>query len=363
MRIDWFMLSATLALACFGVVLQAHVLQTAPALAPLVVGGLVFAGCAVLCTGERAARTIRGRGMWIAWGVAVALMGALLVFGRRYRGGLYLPGRLNPSELVKLCTAAFAAAWFAERRSGRAWGCFVAACALLGGEVVLAGDFGLLVQLVLTGTFVLFASSWWKGGAALAAIVCGFLFVSAHPTGHLATRFAVWRDPLEDMTGAGWQTLQGLASVVSGGVSGVGLAEGDMDLLPMASNDFVYAALAKDFGLLGCAVVLGLWLLILLRGLVVAARRDAAGDACGALFATGLVASLGTQTLLNVAGVLNALPMTGITLPLVSQGGASFVVTLAMCGALTGLSRRCRGDETLVDYGTGKKKTGKRKRP
>lgn len=340
MRADWALAGATAALALFGTAMQARTRGALPSCLPQAAGTALFAACAWACAGGRAGRFVRGRGAWIAWGAAAALMAALLVFGRRYRGGLYLPGRTNPSECVKACAVVCAAAWLGAEKPARERAALAAAGVLLGGAVALAGDFGLLAQLACTVAAMLFAASWWKGLAAFAALGGGFALAAAHPAGHLATRFAVWRDPLADMTGAGWQTLQGLAAVVGGGVTGAGFKMGDVDAVPIASSDFVYAALAKDFGLVGCAAVLALWTFVLLRGLAAAARRARAGDACGALLAAGLVASLGVQILLNVAGVLNAVPMTGITLPLVSHGGASFAVTLAMCGALLGLSAR-----------------------
>ena len=83
----------------------------------------------------------------------------------------------------------------------------------------------------------------------------------AHPTGHLAVRFAVWRDPFADMTGAGWQTLQGLAALVSGGWWGKGMGLGEVHAVPIVSSDFVYAALAEEVGLVGCAILLIMWLM------------------------------------------------------------------------------------------------------
>jgi len=209
---------------------------------------------------------------------------------------------------------------------------------VIGAEVALAGDFGMLAQLVLTLSAMLFAASWWWGAAAFGVIGLGFAAVAAHPVGHLATRFAVWRDPLEDATGAGWQTLQGLSAVVSGGVTGSGFGMGEANAVPIVSSDFVYAALAEDLGLVGCALVLLAWCVIGMRGLISAERRAAEGERGEALLATGIVASLAVQVVLNVAGVLNVLPMTGITLPLISHGGSSLAVTLVFCGVLLGLA-------------------------
>ena len=297
---------------------------------------------AVVCAGGRAERALRAWGPWIAWGGAFALMAALLVFGRRYRGGLYLPGRLNPSELVKFCLVVFAAGWLSRGKKGALASKDVLACCglvgVIGGEIALAGDFGLLAQLVLTLSAMLFAASWGWGAAAFGVIGLGFAAVAAHPMGHLATRFAVWRDPLEDATGAGWQTLQGLVAVVSGGVTGTGFGMGEANAVPIVSSDFVYAALAEDLGVVGCALVLLAWGVVGVRGLIAAGRCAESDERGEALLATGIVASLAVQVVLNVAGVINALPMTGITLPLISHGGSSLAVTLVLCGVLLGVS-------------------------
>ena len=337
MRRDWWICAAVLILAVFGVLLQVRLAGSVPALqglAPLLAGLLGGVAAAVACGGGRAERFLTGKGKWIAFGVAVALMVALLVFGRRYRGGLYLPGRINPSELVKLCLAAFLAGWM--RSSGRT----VKGLFLCGGlflMVAAAGDLGLLAQLAITVAALLWAASWFWGGAAFLALAGGMIFVAAYPSGHLATRFAVWRDPFGDVTGAGWQTLQGLTAILSGGMTGTGFGLGEVQAVPIVASDFVYAAVAEELGLAGCATVLALWTFVFARGICAAVRRAADAPA-EALLATGIVASLAVQLVLNVAGVLNVLPMTGITLPLISLGGSSQATVLIMCGVLAGMS-------------------------
>ena len=266
--------------------------------------------------------------------MAAALLLALLALGRRYRGGLYLPGRINPSELVKLCLAAFLAGWMGM--PGRAVK-GLSLCGILFLMVAGTGDFGLLAQLAITVAAVLWAASWMWGGLAFLLLAGGMAFVAAHPSGHLATRFAVWRDPFGDVTGVGWQTLQGLTAILSGGMTGAGFGMGDVQSVPIVESDFVYAALAEDLGLAGCLVVLALWAFVFARGIMAAARR-AESAPVEALLATGIVASLAVQLILNVAGVLNAMPMTGITLPLISLGGSSQVTVLVMCGVLVGVS-------------------------
>lgn len=341
MKRDWLLLGAVLALAVFGLLFQVRLARTVAdgGGVTLLLVGCVIGGLAGLACGKgRLEQILTRHGALIAGGVACALMVALLVFGRRYRGGLYLPGRINPSELVKLCVVVFTAGFWARRPTGRELTMWMGGMVLIAGLVALAGDFGLLAQLALTVAGMLFAASWGWGLAAMGVLAAGIACVAAHPTGHLATRFAVWKNPLADATGTGWQTLQSLTAVVAGGWTGSGYGLGDVQRVPIVSSDFIYAALAEDLGVVGCLVILGVWLFVWLRGLVIALRAEERGATGSALVATGIVASLAIQAILNVAGVLNALPMTGITLPLISHGGSSLLTTLLMCGILWGLS-------------------------
>jgi len=337
---DVWLFAAVCALAALGFFLQIRIAETVPGVGfflPYALGSVCGIAAMFVFSGERTDVLLRAR--WIALGVALALLAALLVFGRRYRGGLYLPGRLNPSELVKLCMVVFAAGTLADGRvTPRRLAELGAGYGAVALAVAAAKDFGLLAQLAATGTAVLFAASWPWGCAAFAGLACGVAFMFMRPTGHLATRLAVWRDPLADASGAGWQTLQGLTAVVSGGWWGVGTKLGDVRNVPIVASDFVYTALAEEWGLVGCAAVLALYGVVFVRGLMASARLARAENAGGALLAAGLVASLAVQVLLNIGGVLNAVPMTGIPLPLLSLGGSSLVVTLVSLGLLLALS-------------------------
>ena len=310
---DKWMLAAVCVLTALGFLVQMRIAGTVPGLGfflPYALGAMCGIAAMLFFTGERAEILLHAR--WIALGAALALMAALLVFGRRS------DGRVTARRLLEL---------------GAGYGAVALA-------VALAGDFGLLAQVAVAGAAVLLAASWFWGGAAFATIAGGVTVMFARPTGHLATRLAVWRDPLADASGAGWQTLQGLTAVVSGGWWGVGAKLGDVGNVPIVASDFVYAALAEDWGLVGCAAVLALYVVVFVRGLMASDRLARADNAGGALLAAGIVASLAVQVLLNVGGVLNAVPMTGIPLPLISLGGSSLVVTLASLGILLGLSRR-----------------------
>ncbi len=357
---DRWMLAAVCVLTALGFLLQIRIAEAVPKAGfflPYVLGAACGIAAMFFFTDDRANVLLRGR--WIALGAATALMAALLVFGRRYRGGLYLPGRINPSELVKLCMVVFAAGTLSDGRvTMRRLLELGAGYGVVAVTVALAGDFGLLAQLAVTGAAVLFATSWFWGCAAFVTIAGGVSFMFARPTGHLATRLAVWRDPLADAAGAGWQTLQGLTAVVSGGWWGVGAKLGDVRNVPIVASDFVYTALAEEWGLVGCVALLALYGMIFVRGLMASDRLSHAENVGGALLAAGLVASLAVQVLLNIGGVLNAVPMTGIPLPLLSLGGSSLMVTLVSLGILLGLSRVAGAEDIVGQRVTRNKRQG-----
>ena len=323
----------------------AEALPSSRAVLPLAAGILLFALLSLVFAHGRL-RILLAK-PWLYYALAMVLLMALMFFGRRYRGGIYLPGRINPSEFVKLFFVLFVAGHLAQSPSedGRIPLRTIAAqLAAFGGlalAIVIVRDFGLLAQLGITWAAILFVAS--VGWGLLVALGGGIaaLTILAHPFGHLAVRVAVWRDPFSDATGAGWQTLQGLAALLSGGWWGKGMGMGEVHSVPIVSSDFVYAALSEELGFAGCAIILILWSILLImplisnRGDSPRGYGDSPREAMGKwLVMVGLVASLGCQLLLNVAGVLNVLPMTGITFPLLSQGGSSLVAVLAMCGIL-----------------------------
>ena len=319
-------------------------LPNAREMLPLACGLVFFVAFSMLFAGGRI-RVLFAR-PWMFYALSVLLLAALVVFGRRYRGGIYLPGRINPSELVKLFFVLFAAGFLARthelhgRLAVRSMAVLAAAFGGLALGIAVLRDFGLIAQLCLTLTAMLFAASWGWGLASFAVVAMAAVTAAMHPVGHLAVRFGVWRDPFSDMTGAGWQTLQGLTALVSGGWWGKGMGMGEVHAVPIVSSDFVYAALAEEVGFAGCLMLLVLWGVFFVMSLhphVWGQSPALRGQSPASLLAVGLVASLAIQLSLNVAGVLNALPMTGITLPLLSHGGSSIVAVLMMCGLLNAM--------------------------
>ena len=148
------------------------------------------------------------------------------------------------------------------------------------------------------------------------------------------------RQRLEEfLSGDGYQVHQALIGIGSGGVWGLGLGNGRQKLgfLPENHTDFILATVGEELGFAGIVIVIGLMLLLVWRGLVVAQR---AGDRFGAYLATGLSALFGLQALVNMAVVLEIIPAKGITLPFLSYGGSSLLTSLAGVGLLLSISRR-----------------------
>lgn len=143
-----------------------------------------------------------------------------------------------------------------------------------------------------------------------------------------------WKDPKHD----GYQLIQSLIAVGSGGLFGAGLGQGRQKyaFLPYAESDFIFAVIAEDWGFVGCVVVIALFVAFVVLGLRVAARSP---DRFGALLATGITAMIGVQTALHIAVVIGAFPTTGLPLPFFSSGGTSLSLFMAAVGVLLNISR------------------------
>jgi cell division protein FtsW len=157
-------------------------------------------------------------------------------------------------------------------------------------------------------------------------------------TGYQSRRIVAYLNPWADPQNVGFQTVQSLIAVGTGGVTGQGLAEGKQKLsfLPAPHTDFIYAVIGEELGLVGTVLVLAGFMIILWRGLRAAV---AAPDKFGFYLGIGLTAGLVMQAMLNMSIVVNLVPTTGITLPLISYGGSSLVATCAAIGVLLNISQ------------------------
>ena len=262
---------------------------------------------------------------------------------------IQLPGMsFQPSELAKLALVAFLA-YFLEKRKGRInevqtlvpIGVIVAAVA---GLIVLQNDLGTPLALMATAAILLYVAGLnmkWIGISALAALPIGYVafYFLVFLVPHRWSRILAYWNPEAYPKGIGFQILQSLTAVGTGGISGRGFMEGVQKLfyLPDAHTDFMFAVIGEEFGLLGTLFVLSMFGVFLWRGLRASSR---APDLFGSYLALGLTVTVCVQAFLNMSVVLGIVPNKGIPLPFLSYGGSSFVVMLTAVGILLNVSQQ-----------------------
>ncbi|MBE5819785.1 MAG: putative lipid II flippase FtsW [Clostridiales bacterium] len=155
------------------------------------------------------------------------------------------------------------------------------------------------------------------------------------------TRITAFLDPWADKQGSGWQIIQSLYAIGSGGLFGVGLGKSKQKYLYISEphNDFIFAVLAEELGFVGCALVISLFAIFIWRGVVIAMK---APDMFGSLLAIGITALIGLQAIINIAVVTSSMPVTGIALPFFSYGGTSLIILLCAVGILLNISRQTK---------------------
>ena len=375
---DKWLFAATAGLALFGVV-------------------MVYSASAVLAAKENGNQFyyVLKQGAWVAIGFVVMLLAMQfnyqllknkrLVYGLLLLTGLALmmvfafsssngahrwiklPGvSLQPSEVSKLVLIIFLA-HFLEKRAGEErdfWRTFVPCgfvTAFLAGLVVIEPDLGTAMMLGLIFVVMIYTAGARVLHLATAAapaliVIAGLLIFVPFRMKRLIT----FLDPWADQQGAGFQVVQSLISVGSGGPNGLGFAQGKQKLffLPFAHSDFIFAVIGEELGLVGTLAVVAMFALFLWRGVRTALL---APDRFGMLLSLGIVTGIVAQALFNMSVVLSLVPTKGIPLPFISYGGSSLVPTLAAVGILLNVSQHASGSldvglfETATDRTDGKR--------
>ena len=290
---------------------------------------------------------------WPVLGVSLALLAAVL-FMPEYNGckrWLVIPGvgTLQPSEIAKFAVVlAFAhiISLNASRMGSFAVGVLPFGL-VLGAVAVL-----MLLEPHLSGTLLILgigavlmfvggtALRWFLlAGAGAVAAVGAAVAVLPDLVPYAASRLASWLDPFADPLGDGHQTIQSLYAIGSGGATGLGLGNSRQKHLfvPEPQNDFIFSILCEELGFVGALAVVGLFVLLLLRGITLAVR---APDRFGGLLVVGFVVQVAMQAALNIAVVTNTIPNTGISLPFFSSGGTSLMMLLGEMGIVLSVSRQ-----------------------
>lgn len=283
---------------------------------------------------------------------------------------LKFPGfSVQPSELSKLALAIFLA-YFLEKRAGEEgdfWRTFIPCCIVTGwlaALVVVEPDLGTALMLAMIFVVVIYTAGarllHLAMAAAPALVAAGGLLIFVP---WRLKRLVTFLNPWADQQNGGFQVVQSLIAVGSGGPNGLGFAQGKQKMLflPFAHSDFIFAVVGEELGLVGALAVVAVFGLFLWRGVRTALL---APDRFGMLLSLGIVTSIVAQAMFNISVVLSLVPTKGIPLPFISYGGSSLVPTLAAVGILLNVSQHASGslDVGLLDSAKAKAKESARMR-
>jgi cell division protein FtsW len=252
---------------------------------------------------------------------------------------------IQPSELSKLALIFFLA-YFLERRKGNVNDLtftlvpIAVIVAILAGLIVLQPDLGTAISLLVISFVLLFVAGLdlrWIAASAIVALPTFYLLVFR--VKYRRDRILAFMNPWEEPLGRGFQIIQSLLSVASGGIAGLGFMEGKQKLfyLPEAHTDFIFAVVGEELGMIGTCALLLLFSVFLWRGVRTSLR---APDLFGFYLGLGITMMVCVQAFINMSVVLGLLPTKGIPLPFLSYGGSSFVVMLAAVGILLNVSQQ-----------------------
>lgn len=316
----------------------------------------VGAFCATLLFVQRAIDLARYK--WTLFFIGAGMLLLPMLPGLGYTAGgarIWVsvgPINFQPGEFAKLALAVFFAAYLADRRE------LIAASTWKVGPLrlpepqhilplVVAWGFAVLVMVGQRDLgssllfFTLFVVMLWVATERNIYLILGIVlfsgaaYVAWRLFDHVQTRVSIWLDPWEDEYGSGFQIVQALYGIGDGGITGTGLGRGSPDKVPLAQNDFIFAAITEEMGLIGATSILMAYLLLIGAGFRIAIRTDRTFEK---LLATGLTTIVGIQAFIIIGGVIKLVPLTGITLPFVSYGGSSLLANYILLALLIRLS-------------------------
>lgn len=305
----------------------------------------------------------------LAGSVVLMLLVFVPYFGRSGGGALRWvkigPIRFQPSEIAKVGVIMFFAARLSKRNTQlgppKKWNrrtfmgrmCerldsigflelvpYIIALGVVLGVIALQEHMSAMILVIVGAASVLFAagiSLGWFGVAA--AVVVPALWFIITQTDYMSARIQIWRDPLSDLQHGGYQPWQGRIAIGSGGLLGVGLGNSRQKylFLPEEHNDYIFAIVCEELGLVGACVIIALFALLIIRGYWLAIH---ARDRFGTLLIVGIISLTGMQVFFNIGVVTGFLPPTGISLPFFSYGGTALMIQLAEMGMVLSVTRQ-----------------------
>lgn len=215
------------------------------------------------------------------------------------------------------------------------------------GLIMLQPDLGSAMVIAMFAAVIVFAGGAKLKHLALVGLCAGLLLtvyvsismlVEPKVWDYRIARLTSYLNPMEDQLDSGWHLIKSLEALGHGGLTGAGFGHSVQKLkyLPFPYNDFIFSVIAEEFGFIGSTLFLLTYLFFIWRGIVVALRCP---DQYGTLVGIGVMCMIGIQAVINIGGVVGAIPITGVTLPLISYGGSSIIVTLGSIGILLSISR------------------------
>ncbi len=296
-----------------------------------------------------------GRLNWLFMVLTFLLLASTLVLGRSIGGaknwiklGFFT---LQPSEFAKILYIMVSAYFLTTREKFVAlipYLIYTAACVML---LVVEKDLGAGLLIALTFLVMFFAAT---GRTLLTLLGVGVLGGGAYASyklfSHVQTRVEVWQDPWATYNGQGYQIVQGLLALASGGLFGVGLGRGMPEVIPVRESDYIFTVIGEEFGIIFGIITILFYLVFIVRGILIALNARSTYDA---LLVFGCTAMLTLQSFIIIGGVIKLIPLTGVTLPYISYGGSSILSSMIQLGIIQGVAIKNgqKDEEELAEMG------------
>ena len=294
-----------------------------------------------------------------AWWLSIILLVVVLIFGTDSHGAKrWIDLKIitfQPSEIVKFLMIIFYSGILVKNRNelgkfGKGLVKHVLFLAPIIGLLLLEPHVSTSMVIIITCCIMMIMAGckFWQfaatglvgicagGGIATVLYLASEWFINKFQ--YIVTRFITFTDPWKDATGKGWQVIQSLYAIGSGGLFGTGLGDSKQKYLYLSEphNDFIFAVLAEELGFVGCILVFVLFAVFIWRGILIAMKSP---DMFGSLVAIGITTLVGVQVIINVAVVTSSMPVTGMQLPFFSYGGTALFLLLCEVGVLLSISR------------------------
>ena len=280
---------------------------------------------------------------WIYAGIGVVLLAAVFLLARTSYGAKLTLLGVQPSEAIKITFVFFMASFLSRDTSLKAVVQVSAVAAFHVGILVLSRDLGSAVIFFVAYLVMVYVSTRNVGYLGLGLVGgSGAAVVAYHLFGHVRQRVSAWKDPMAVYQNEGYQIVQSLFAIGTGGWFGMGLCQGMPGKIPVVEKDFIFSAVSEEMGAIFAICVLLICLGCFIQFMMIAARMQAVFYK---LIAFGLGVEYIVQVFLTVGGVTKFIPSTGVTLPFVSYGGSSILGTFLLFGIIQGLYILKRNDE------------------